>query len=224
MMVDSSPLIAVPHWRAPTWERTRFYYDAVEAVGARYILADGDELPEEVRGLLLTGGVDVDPRLYREKRDPRTDRPNTKRDQNELRLLRHALDRDLAVLCICRGHELLNAAMGGSLVQHIEGDGHRWHDSGSSGWHEVVVNGDSRLAGVYGSWTTMRVNSRHHQGVTEERLAPSLRITARSRDGLVEGVESAEHRWVMGIQWHPERPEMHPESLAIFWAFADACR
>jgi gamma-glutamyl-gamma-aminobutyrate hydrolase PuuD len=221
--MTDKPLIAVPHWRAPTWERTKFYYDALEAAGARYALVDGDDLPAVANGLLLTGGVDVDPRLYGQKRDPRTDRPNRRRDENEMKLLRQALDRDLAVLCICRGHELLNAALGGTLVQHIEGDGHRWHDDGSSGWHEVLVNGDSRLAGVYGKGRVMRVNSRHHQGVTEERLAPSLRVTARSPDGFVEAVESAEHRWVTGIQWHPERPEMHPESLAIFRAFVAAC-
>jgi putative glutamine amidotransferase len=218
------PLIAVPHWRAPTWERTKYYYDALEAAGARHVIVEADKLPSEAQGLLLTGGVDVNPRVYGAKRDQRTDRPNNARDQQERALLKEALDRDLPVLCICRGHELLNAALGGALVQHIEGDGHRWNDDGSSGWHDVTINGDSRLAAVYGNGAVLRVNSRHHQGVTEDRLAAPLRITARSEDGFVEGVESAEHRWVMGIQWHPERPEMHPGSLEIFRAFAEASR
>ena len=221
--MHDEPMIAVPHWRAPTWERTKFYYDALEAAGARYVVVEGEELPADARGLLLTGGVDVDPRLYGEKRSPLTDRPNRKRDAHELRLLRQALARDLPVLCICRGHELLNVALGGSLTQHIEGNGHRGHEDGTSNWHGVTVEGFGRLSDVYGPDRTLRVNSRHHQGVTEERLAPSLRVTARSSDGFVEAVESVERRWVMGIQWHPERSEMHPDSLALFRAFAEAC-
>src|SRR5207245_3261875 len=97
---------------------------------------------------LLTGGVDVDPHLYGEKRNPLTDRPNRKRDAHELRLLRQALEHDVPVLCICRGHELLNVAMGGSLMQHIESNEHRWHENGTSNWHDVVIDGSSRLSDV----------------------------------------------------------------------------
>jgi putative glutamine amidotransferase len=231
--MTDSPLIAVPHWRAPTWERTRFYYDALESAGARHAIVNGDGLPSDARGLVLTGGVDVDPRLYAEKRGPKTDRPNKERDTHELRLLNEALKRDVSILCICRGHELLNVALGGSLLQHIETDGHRWHDDGSSGWHEVAVDGDSRLAAIYGRGSVLRVNSRHHQGVTEDRLARALRPTARSVDGFVEAMESTEHRWVVGIQWHPERPEpeLDPSdredwtraSSSLWEAFVSAC-
>lgn len=205
--MPDGPLVAVPHWRAPTWERTKFYYDALAGAGARYSIVDSDDLPRYVRGLLITGGVDVSPRLYGEKRGPFTDRPNNKRDEHELRLLRQALERDIPVLCICRGHELLNVAMGGSLLQHIETDGHRWYDNGSSNWHEVTITSAGRLAGIYGAGTVLTVNSRHHQGVTEGRLSPALRPTARSPDGFIEAMESVQHRWVMGVQWHPERPE-----------------
>jgi putative glutamine amidotransferase len=231
--MPDGPLVAVPHWRAPTWERTRFYYDALEASGARHAIVDTDDLPNEARGLLLTGGVDVDPHLYSEKPGPNTDRPNTKRDQHELKLLRQALDRDIPVLCICRGHELLNVSLGGSLLQHIETDGHRWHDDGTSGWHEVTMDGDSRLAAVYGKASVLHVNSRHHQGVTQDRLAGTLRPTARSADGFIEAMESANHRWVVGIQWHPERPEPELEpasrenwnqaSSSLWHAFVAAC-
>ena len=221
--MSEGPLVAVPHWRAPTWERTKFYYDALEAGGARYVVVEDEDLPVGARGLLLTGGVDVDPHLYGEKRNPLTDRPNRKRDAHELRLLRQALEHDVPVLCICRGHELLNVAMGGSLMQHIESNEHRWHENGTSNWHDVVIDGSSRLSDVSGPDRTLRVNSRHHQGVTEGRLAPSLQSTAHSSDGFVEAMESTEHRWVMGIQWHPERSEMHPDSLALFRAFAEAC-
>lgn len=222
-MPAASP-IAVPHWRAPTWERTKFYYDALEGVGGTYQIVDGDTLTADAGGLLLTGGVDVNPQLYGEKRGPKTDRPNKERDEHELALLRQALERNIPVLCICRGHELLNVAFGGSLAQHIEGDRHRWHDDGTSGWHEITVNGNSRLAGVYGNGAGIRVNSRHHQGVTEDRLAAGLRPVANSSDGFVEAMESEQHSWVMGIQWHPERPEMQPDSLAVFHAFVTACR
>lgn len=222
--MPDAPLIAVPHWRAPTWERTKYYYDALEAAGACHAIVDGDTLLADASGLLLTGGVDVNPRLYGEKRGTTTDRPNKERDEHELALLRQALERDIPVLCICRGHELLNVALGGSLAQHIEGDGHRWHDDGTSGWHEITVIGDSRLAGAYGNGAVIRVNSRHHQGVTEDRLAAGLRPVANSSDGFIEAMESEKHGWVMGVQWHPERPEMQPDSLAVFHAFVTACR
>ena len=144
------PLIAVPHWRAPTWERTKHYYDSLEAAGAEYVIVSGDALPPDAQGLLLTGGADVNPHLYGERRGPRTDRPNRKRDTNELVLLRQALERDLPVLAICRGHQLLNVAVGGALLQDVEGDGHRWADGGESSWHEVRLADSGRLAGVYG--------------------------------------------------------------------------
>lgn len=223
LRMPDRPIIAVPHWRAPTWERTKFYYDALDAVDAQYAIVDGEILPADASGLLLTGGVDVSPRLYGEKRGPKTDRPNKERDEHELALLRQALDRDLPVLCICRGHELLNVALGGSLIQHIEGDGHRWQDDGSSGWHDVTVNSKSRLAGAYGNGAVLRVNSRHHQGVTEDRLGAGLRSVATSGDGFVEAMESDKHGWVMGVQWHPERPEMHPDALSLWRAFVTAC-
>ena len=217
------PRIAIPHWRAPTWERTQHYRDSLRACGAEYVVAETDVLPPEMQGLLLTGGVDVDPRLYGERPGPETERPNRARDVHELALLRQALERDLPVLAICRGHQLLNVAMGGAVLQHIEGDSHRYAEDGASRWHDVRLEGESRLAGVYGAGAVLRVNSRHHQGVTAERLAPDLRAVAVSLDGFVEAVESPRHRWLVGVQWHPERPEMRPDSHPLFAAFVAAC-
>ena len=217
-------VIAIPRWRAPTWERTLHYYQSISRAGGQFVIAEDDCLPESANGLLLTGGVDVNPALYGEKRGPETDRPNRARDANELTLLGQALARDLPVLCICRGHPRLNVAFGGSLIQHIPGDPHRAEASGESRWHDVTVAGRTRLARIYGASATMRVNSRHHQGVTPDRLAPGLAIAARSPDGFVEAVESDAHRWVVGVQWHPERPEMHPASDPLFEAFVAACR
>jgi len=219
------PRIAVPHWRAPTFERTQYYYESLRKAGGEPLVVDRPELPAEVAGLLLTGGVDVDPHLYGEPPDPRTERPNKPRDSHERLLLQQALERDLPVLAVCRGHQFLNAALGGSLVQHIEGDGHRADDAGESRWHTVsLVNGGGRLRAVYGDRRELRVNSRHHQAVTAERLAPSLVSLAESPDGLVEAAESRGQRWVVGVQWHPERPEMHPAADALFAAFVAACR
>jgi len=217
------PRIAVPHWRAPTFERTQHYYDSLRQAGSEPLVVEGPDLPPDAAGLLLAGGVDVDPHLYGERRAPQTERPNRARDAHELRLLRQALERDLPVLAVCRGHQFLNVALGGSLLQHVEGDSHCADDEGRSRWHTVSLRG-GRIAQVYGRRPDLRVNSRHHQAVTEERLAPSLEPFAYSPDGLVEAMESREHRWVVGVQWHPERPEMRPAADLLFAVFVAACQ
>jgi gamma-glutamyl-gamma-aminobutyrate hydrolase PuuD len=216
------PLIAIPRWRAPTWERTGYYLDSLEMAGARCQLVEEKKLPADAQGLLLMGGVDVNPKLYGERRGPLTDKPQDERDMQEMRLLQDALERDVPVLAVCRGHQLLNVAMGGSLLQNIEDAGHKWHNDGESNWHEIAFDQTGRLVGVYGP--DVRVNSRHHQGITRNRLAEGLRPVAASHDDFVEAMESDTHRWVAGVQWHPERPEIREESLPLFRAFVGACR
>ncbi len=218
------PLIAIPRWKAPTWERTDYYLDSIETAGARCQLVEEKHLPAGAQGLLLMGGVDVNPKLYGERRGPNTDKPHEERDTHEMSLLQEALARDVTVLAICRGHQLLNVAMGGSLLQDIEDPGHKWHEGGESSWHEIAFEQTGRLAGVYGDAADVRVNSRHHQGITRDRLAEGLRPVAASHDDFVEAMESETHRWVAGVQWHPERPEIREESLALFRAFVAACR
>jgi putative glutamine amidotransferase len=219
--VNHKPLIAIPRWKAPTWERTGYYLDSLEMAGARCQLVDEKKLPKGTEGFLLMGGVDVNPKLYGEKRGSFTDKPHEERDAQEMRLLTEALERDVPVLAICRGHQLLNVAMGGSLLQHIEDNSHRWTDEGESSWHEVEFE-PGRLANVYGP-EPVKVNSRHHQGITQDRVAKGLRPVSEVH-GYVEAYESDEHRWVVGVQWHPERPEIRKESLALFEAFIAACR
>lgn len=216
------PLICIPRWKAPTWERTGYYMDSLEIAGARCQLVEEKKLPKDGAGLLLMGGVDVNPKLYKEKRGPHTDRPHQERDEQEMRLLDKALERDIPVLAICRGHQLLNVALGGSLLQHIEDDAHRWTDSGESAWHEISFEA-GRLANVYGG-DFVRVNSRHHQAITQDRLAEGLRSVSLSHDSYVEAYESENHRWTVGVQWHPERPELRQESKALFTAFVSACK
>jgi len=219
----SRPLIAIPRWKAPTWERTGYYRDSIEAAAGRCRLIEGAKLPEEADGLLLMGGVDVNPKLYDEKRDEHTQPSQDDRDQHERALLEDALARDVPVLAICRGFQLLNVTMGGSLLQHIDDDSHRAHKDVSA-WHEVIVSDKaSRLADAYAGEDKIRVNSRHHQAVTEPLLADDLRGVASSHDSYVEAIESAAHRWTLGVQWHPERPEMRPEAGTLFRAFVKAC-
>ena len=219
------PQVGVPRWKALPFGRTADYLDSVRAAGGRPMLIErGAELPQ-LDGLLLTGGVDVGANLYGEHRNRHAMRPNKARDAHELLLINQALERDLPVLAICRSHQLLNVAMGGSLLQHIEGDGHRADGEGRSRWHTVsLAAGGGILGDVYGDGKDLKVNSRHHQAVTAEHLAAALTPLAYSPDGLVEAVQSRAHRWVVGVQWHPERPEMHPASAPLFAAFVAACR
>jgi putative glutamine amidotransferase len=215
------PLICIPRWKAPTWERTGYYLDALEAAGARCQLVDAKKLPADCAGFLLMGGVDVNPSRYGERRGKKTDKPNDERDTHELTLLDEALERDVPVLAICRGHQLLNVALGGSLVQNIEDDGHRWLSDGESAWHEITLADGNRLNQAYPAGS-LRVNSRHHQGITEDRLAKGLRTIGSAHEGYVEAMESETHRWVVGVQWHPERPEMREAAAPLFAAFVAA--
>ena len=212
--------IAIPCWRAPAGERTQHYLDSLRRAEGEPFLLGVEEPLSGLEGLLLTGGVDIDPRLYGQRRGPHTRRPHRQRDRHELEALRQALERDLPVLAICRGHQLLNVALGGVLLQHL--DGHGADDGGDSAWHEVRVEAGTRLWAASGGADRLRVNSRHHQAVTVEGLSPRLRAAALSR-GIVEAAESREHRWVLGVQWHPERPEMGPDGQCLFRAFVAAC-
>ena len=180
-----------------------------------------EELMEGVGGLLLTGGPDVDPRLYDAVPDPDAGltlcRPL---DDLELGALQHALDRDMPVLAICRGMQLLNVAFGGQLIQDLPN--HRaeivdWE--WQSARHLVYLAPGSKAAAVIGAAGFFRVNSRHHQGLREAQRAPRLMTTAYSvEDGIIEGLESPEHRWVIGVQCHPERQDETPRLFSNLFA------
>jgi putative glutamine amidotransferase len=185
---------------------------------------------EDCAGLVLTGGVDVDPALFNEERHPRTQEPNPVRDAVEFGLVREALARDLPVLAICRGLQVVNVALGGSLLQHIEDWSHvplkdaPGYDERTSARHHVLLSG--ALRDIFDA-ERMEVNSRHHQAVTPERLAPGLEILAMSDDGYVEGFVDPSRRWLIGVQWHPERedafiPGFDAQSRKLFAAFAAA--
>ncbi len=194
------------------------YVAALEAAGATVqIVAPDDELPQTFDGLCLGGGEDIESWRYGEPKI-NVETPDPERDELELAMVRRARDRDVPILGICRGFQLLNVALGGKLVQHR--DGHR--PAGDEVVrHELTAAPGSTLADLYGD-APFGVNSRHHQAVTDAVLAPSLRATAYV-DDLVEAFESTAHRYLLGVQWHPERVKDgidHPER--IFQSFVHA--
>lgn len=181
------------------------------------------------RGLVLSGGEDLDPSLYGEEPIPELGVVNPTRDTMEWRALDVALELDMPVLGICRGMQLLNVYFGGTLYQDLptqRGD-MITHDQ-SAPWghhhHHVQCADGSRLARILGDCVPLEINSFHHQAVKD--LAPGVRCTAQAEDGLIEAIESERHRWVVGVQWHPERNEAEtPTSdpnIKILQAFAAA--
>ena len=171
-------------------------------------------------GLLLTGGSDVNPRVYGEEPDPRTHEPDDGRDAFEQRLLREALANDVPVLAICRGMQLFNVThSGGTLAQHI--DGHAMHpEDPAEAAHLVAVAPGTLLERILGPGEHP-VNSRHHQAVGD--LGSGLVISARAPDGIVEGIERPDRRFAVAVQWHPE-DQVHrfPLQMRLFEAFRDA--
>lgn len=195
------------------------YLTALQGAGLEVIALDPrDPIPDDFDALCLTGGGDIEPARYGDTAAPETDDVDPARDEQELRLLRTALDRDIPVLGICRGFQVINVANGGRLVQHV--DGHS-RSSGALHSHEAVPAAGSLLAGATSDRPHV-VNSSHHQAVTDDVLGPGLTPTVRI-DGLVEALEDPAHRWVVAVQWHPERTaEVSAEATHIFRAFADA--
>lgn len=166
--------------------------------------ADVDDLVERLDGLVLSGGADVDPELYGAEPDVNLGTVERERDEWELALFEAARRRDLPILAICRGFQLLNVALGGTLNQHVdidEGAGHpQWELDGRTRTHDVEVLAGTRTATVLevGRWA---VNSLHHQTVAT--VGEGLIVTAVASDGVVEGFETADGS-ILAVQWHPE--------------------
>ena len=184
---------------------------------------------DAVSGLVLTGGEDVDPAHYGEAAHPELGPVNCARDLTELALLAAARLRELPTLAICRGVQVVNVGLGGTLVQDLPSQreavaAHELDEERGSRVHGVSVDPGSRLATVVGAHA-LAVNSIHHQAI--DRLGASLRISAHADDGVIEGVESDDPRWWMiGVQWHPEEltTTAEPWDRRLFAAFANACR
>lgn len=185
------------------------YVTAVHRAGGIAVLLppqDGgaDEVLSRVDGLVLAGGADVDPRRYGHPPDERTSSPRVLRDEWEIALVRAALRRDVPLLAVCRGLQILNVALGGSLHQHLPDlTGHERHQPvpGTFGAVEVRTEPGTRTAGLLGS--RAQVWCHHHQAVAD--LAPGLRVTARADDATVEAAEVSGQTFAVGVQWHPEQ-------------------
>jgi gamma-glutamyl-gamma-aminobutyrate hydrolase PuuD len=230
--VPDAARVGVSRWEDVPGESIERYWQRLREAGLEPIdLRETGQALDGCAGLVLTGGVDVAPALYGEAPHEKVRRTDPARDAFELALLKEALAADLPVLAICRGHQLLNVALGGSLLQHIESGDHR-ADYRSEGFpsrrHKVRLTEGRRLS----AWleaNTIEVNSRHHQAVTPSGLATALEALAVSEDGLVEAVASRGHAWLVGVQWHPERDEPEipgfREASARLWRrFAAAVR
>ena len=177
-------------------------------------------LLQPLAGVCLSGGPDIDPATYGAEPHAELGPVEPDMDAFELAVARHADAGGLPILGICRGAQTLNVARGGSLIQHVPD-----HRQTTPGWrvaHEVAVEPGSRLAQVLGA-DAVSVNSFHHQAV--ERLGEGLRAVAWAPDGTIEGIEGADGRFVLGVQWHAETlDEVELSQARLFGALADAAR
>jgi putative glutamine amidotransferase len=213
------------------------YLSSVERAGGRARVLEVSESPrtvlDEIDGLLLTGGGDVDPVLYGDERHPTVEDAEPGRDEFEIDLARRAMAADLPLLAICRGAQVLNVAAGGTLVQDIPSAvasdvSHRIVEPTSAEAHAVHVTPDSRLERALGASVdrahTCRVNSRHHQSIG--RVGSGLVPSATAPDGVVEAIEKAKQdsEFCVGVQWHPENFWRTGEFAPLFETFVSAAR
>jgi gamma-glutamyl-gamma-aminobutyrate hydrolase PuuD len=211
-------------WTGPAALIPLSYVRSIERAGGRALVippsAEGvEETLDGVDGLLFSGGEDLDPERYGADAHPETKGVDSARDRAELALLEAALERDMPVLAVCRGSQVLNVARGGDLVQHLPevvGDEKHKHTPGTFADHDVTLAPGSRAGSALGPRAP--VKSHHHQGYG--RLGEGLRETAWAEDGTIEGLEDPEKRFAVGVLWHPEEGE----DGALFEALVDEAR
>jgi anthranilate synthase component 2/putative glutamine amidotransferase len=206
-------------WRQSAALVPQTYVDAVSRAGGTPVLlppqpGGADRLLDALDGLVLAGGSDIDPARYGEDAHPRTGPPHRARDDWEFELLAGALRRDLPVLGVCRGMQLLNVALGGTLVQHLP-DGSHQNPPARFARQAVLVRPDSLLGAVLGR--AAKVSCYHHQAA--DRLGTGLQAVAWAADETVEALELPDRRFVLGVQWHPETDA---DDLRLFRALTAA--
>jgi putative glutamine amidotransferase len=238
--VSSPPLVALTATTAATDGIVRVrtnaaYVRALAAAGlvplvlAPLNAAHAERALDAVSGLVLTGGEDVAPWRYGESPHPALGSVNEARDAFELALVTAARDRGLPTLAICRGIQVLNVALGGTLVQDIPSQcpsalPHAPGEGRATRVHEITVDSGSHLAEFLDA-DRLSVNSAHHQAIG--RVAAGLQVTARSADGIIEGAEwDGDRWWAVGVQWHPEELTDTPEpwDRGLFAGFAARCQ
>jgi putative glutamine amidotransferase len=219
-------------WNQPAALLPAGYVNAIRRAGGLalmvapdpWLVEEPDELLARIDGLILSGGNDVDPASYGAEPHPETKGSTPERDEFELALTRRAVELDMPVLGICRGMQVLNVALGGTLVQHLpEKFGHEDHrrvpGSFDGADHDVRLMPDSLAALVAGE-LVHATKSHHHQGV--DVIGPGLSVTGLATlDDLPEAIEVPGHRFVLGVQWHPEADERSPVIGALVRAAAD---
>jgi putative glutamine amidotransferase len=210
--------IAMDHYMA-----TVGYVKAVHRAGATPVIlpvvdpGDVDGLLDAVDAVVITGGRDVDPTAYGAIPGADCGPIDPRRDAADLAVARALVARNVPTLAVCRGIQVLNVALGGTLEQHV--DHHMQLDRYNLDAHEVTIEPDSRLAAIVGT-TTLGVNTLHHQVLAE--LGEHVRVVARNADGHVEGIEIDGAPNVLAVQWHPELLRHRPEHLALFAQLVDA--
>lgn len=196
-------------WNEPADLLPALYSSAVQNAGGVAVLlppgpaAHAGPALDGVHALVIAGGPDVDPERYQAERHPKTGGAREERDGWELDLVREALKRDLPLLGVCRGMQVLNTAVGGTLIQHLpDVVGTDVHAPlvGAHGRHPVVLEADSKLAAICG--VRIDIATHHHQALDE--LGAGLTACGWADDGTVEAVELADRTWTIGVQWHPE--------------------
>ena len=209
------------------------YIESIARAGGDPVVLEAEDDPiaalDRVDGVVLSGGADVEPALYGDAAHPTTD-VDAARDRFEIPLSKAALARDLPLLAICRGVQVLNVAAGGSLIQDIPTSidttlSHAVNEPKDSIAHAVNVTPGSRLADALGraaSVSSCAVNSRHHQSVNA--VAPSFVVSAVSPDGVIEAIERPDAAFCLGVQWHPENFWRTGEFAPLFDAFVEAAR
>ncbi len=219
--------------RAPTYEIQQAYLDAILTAGGLPILLPTslpiNALPELVNrfnGFVLSGGGDVDPALYSGHLDTTIHSIDPERDAFELALIPLVRATDKPLLAICRGMQVLNVALGGSLYEDIASalpaaQRHDWYPNYPRDYlaHTVEIEPGSRLARILGTHK-LRTNSLHHQAIRQP--APALDVVAYAEDGVIEAVEQPEKRFAIGVQWHPECLPEEPAIQRLFSEFVNA--
>ena len=218
----NAPRIGIT-WVTPGQQTSERYLDAVRKAGGQPVpllskaISWNDELPA-LRGLLLTGGTDIDPHHYGEENHGLTRGIVPQRDRLEFEVLKYCLNRGLPILAICRGIQLLNVGLGGSLIQDIESSIEHEAIEGVSSYHTAQVLPGTILSSLVDG-QQLRLNSRHHQGMEASHLAEGLVANCLAPDGIIEGVEAPGDHFVLGVQCHPERLDETPELFPVLQAF-----
>lgn len=217
-MSCGKPLIGVTPWydyeNQMTYIKRGYMEGIIEAGGLPMLLpvtVDDDilgELAGRCRGFLLSGGPDVDASIYKEYNMPFNENISPYRDHMEIFIVRNAIEKGKPVFGICRGVQVMNAALGGTLYQDIKSqvrdrdvlkhsqEAPKWYPT-----HDICIEPDSRVSRAFGS-EYARVNSYHHQAVKD--IAPGFKVTSRAPDGIIESIEYTDHPFAVGVQWHPE--------------------